>query len=504
MATDLGLGQPSGHMVRAARLSMRLGERLGLDVAQLAVLYDVSLLTYVGCPVYGNEAALVFGDDIDFRSGTYDVDLGARDGKRYMLGHAGTGGSAANRLKQSARLIATGGRGVAEQMANHCSAAGLLSDRLGLDPAVRAGIEQSYARWDGKGVPNGLQGDKLSLASRISHVADAAEVLERRLGLDTAIETINHRRGTHFDPDVIDALDAEPKTLFDGVADDSINRLVEIEPIERPALTDEALDAALAAIGDFCDLRVPFFAGHARGTAELAASAAKTLQLPRDDVRLLRRAAHIHDIGRFGVPGNVLTKAGPLNETDLERMRMHVYYVERIFARTEPLKRVGLVASMHHERMDGSGYHRGAAGAVITNPCRILAVADAYHAMLQFRPYRNALSPEQAAAEIKEDVAAGKFDPVAAQAVLEAAGHGHTSARSGGPAGLTVRECEVLAHLAGGLQNKGIARRLGISPKTVGNHVEHIYTKLGVTNRAGAALLAMQHGLVSTTNSGTA
>jgi HD-GYP domain-containing protein (c-di-GMP phosphodiesterase class II) len=496
LATDLGLGQPSEHMVRAARLSMRLGKRLGLDADQLAVLYDVSLLTYVGCPVYGNEAAMVFGDDIDFRSGTYDVDLGAGGGKRYMLSRAGSGRSGLSRFQQAARLMATGGRSVAEQMANHCSAAGLLADQLGLDPGVRVGVVESYARWDGKGVPRGLHGEQLSLASRISHVADAAEVLERRLGLDDAAEVIGSRSGTHFDPMITEALETDTRSLFDGIATDSIDELLELEPIERPALDEKELDEALATVGDFCDLRAPCFAGHARGTAELCAGAARLLQLPPEEARVLRRAAHVHDIGRFGVPGSVLIKPGPLTGTDLERMRMHVYWVERIFSRPDPLKRVGLVASMHHERMDGSGYHRAAAGSVITNPCRILAVADAYHAMLQDRPYRRALSPQDAAREIRTDTAAGRLDPVAAEAVLEAAGHGHASTRSGGPAGLTARECEILALLASGLPNKGIARRLAISPKTVGNHVEHIYTKLGVTNRAGAALLAMRHGIV--------
>lgn len=499
MATDLGLGQPCEHMVRSARLSMRLGDRLGLDTAQLAVLYDVSLLTHVGCPVYGNEAALVFGDDVEFRSGTYDVDLGARDGMRYMIGHAGRGSGLGNRANQKVRLIATGGRDVATQMANHCSAAGLLADRFGLDPGVRAGIEQSYARWDGKGVPKGLHGNQLSLASRVSHVAEAAEVLERRLGLDDAIEVIRSRGGTHFDPAVTDALATDPDALFKGIADDSVDHLRELEPIERPVLTEDELDSVLAAVGDFCDLRVPCFAGHARGTAELAAAAAEALQLPPERARVLRRAAHIHDVGRFGVPATVLAKPGPLTGADRERMRMHVYYTERIFSRPEPLHQVALVAAMHHERMDGSGYHRGAAGAVLTNPCRILAVADAYHAMLQPRPYRDALTPEDAAREVRAEVAAGRLDPLAAQAVLEGAGHrlGRNAARSGGPAGLTARECEVLALLATGLPNKGIARRLGIRPKTAGNHVEHIYTKLGVTNRAGAALLAMQHGVVS-------
>jgi HD-GYP domain-containing protein (c-di-GMP phosphodiesterase class II) len=499
LATDLGLGQPSEHMVRSARLSMRLGERLSLDTDQLAVLYDVSILTYVGCPVYGNEAAMVFGDDIDFRAGTYDVDLGAMEGMRYMLGHAGKGMPVLSRIGASVHLMATQGREVAEQMANHCSAAGLLADRLDLGAEVRAGIEHSYARWDGKGVPGGLHGDELSLASRISHVADASEVLERQLGLEDAVEVIRRRSGTHFDPEVVDALTKDPTTLFAGIAEDSVDALLDIEPVARPGLTDDELDAALAAVGDFCDLRTPCFAGHARGTADLAVRAATSLHMPAPEITTLRRAASIHDVGRFGVPAPVLAKPGPLTGTELERMRMHVYYVERIFSRPEPLKRVGLVASMHHERMDGSGYHRGASGAVLTNPCRILAAADAYHAMLQPRPYRGALTPEDAAREINADVAAGRLDPVAAQAVLEAAGHSAGGARSGGPAGLTARECEVLALLATGVPNKGIARELGISPKTVGNHVEHIYTKLGTTNRAGAALLAMQHGIVGAT-----
>ena len=497
LATDLGLGQPSEHMVRSARLSMRLGERLSLDTAQLAVLYDVALLTYVGCPVYGNEAAVVFGDDIDFRSGTYDVDLGARDGMRYLLGQAGREGSAGHRTRQRVGLVTSAGRRVAEQMANHCSVAGLLADQLGLDPDVRTGIEQSYARWDGKGVPRGLRGEQLSLASRISHVADAAEVLERRLGLDKTIAAIRSRSGTHFDPTVVEALATAPQSLFDGIADSSVDQVVDLEPIERPALTDDELDSSLAAVGDFCDLRMPCFAGHARGTAELSASAAEVLQLPTETARVLRRAAYIHDVGRFGVPANVLAKPGPLTGTDGERMRMHAYYVERIFNRPEPLRRVGLVASMHHERMDGSGYYRAATGAVLTNPCRILAVADAYTAMLHPRPYRSALTPEDAAREIRTDVAAGRLDPTAAQAVLEVAGHGRSTTRSGGPAGLTARECEVLALLTAGLVNKEIARRLNVSPKTVGNHIEHIYAKLGVANRAGAALLAIRHGVVS-------
>ena len=177
-------------------------------------------------------------------------------------------------------------------------------------------------------------------------------------------------------------------------------------------------------------------------------------------------------------------------------MRLHVYYVERIFNRPEPLRRIGLLAATHHERMDGSGYHRGVGGTMLSSPARVLAAADAYSAMRQPRPYRGRLTEAEAARSSRRTPADGRLDPVATDAVLAAAGHRAAARGPAGPAGLTARESEVLALLAQGLPNKGIARELGISPKTVGNHVERIYTKLGVSNRAGAAMYAMQYGIV--------
>ncbi len=102
LATDLGFGQPSEHMLRSARIGMRLGERLGLDTKELATLFDVSILTYVGCPVYGNEAALLFGDDIDFRADALEVDLAGFPAMVFMLRRAGHGTSAFNRARQAA------------------------------------------------------------------------------------------------------------------------------------------------------------------------------------------------------------------------------------------------------------------------------------------------------------------------------------------------------------------------------------------------------------------
>ena len=496
LATDLGFGQPPEHMLRSARVGMRLGERLGLDANDLATLYDVSILTYVGCPVYGNEAALLFGDDIDFRAHAVEVDLAGFPAMMFMLRRAGHGTSAFNRARQAASIMAGRGRQVVQQMADHCSAAGTLATRLGLSDDVRAGVEQAYARWDGQGVPGDLSGTGVSLAARVSHVAEACEVFQRTAGIEAAVDVVRARSGTHFDPEIATLVATDPESLFDDLDRDTVDELLAAEPVERPPLTDDELDRALEAIGDFCDLRCPFFAGHARGTADLVRGAGTVMQMPAADAGLAYRAALVHDAGRFGVPGSVWSKPGPLTASEQERARLHVYYVERIFNRPEPLRRIGLLAATHHERMDASGYHRGVGGTMLSSQARVLAAADAYSAMLQPRPYRGALSEAEAARELQADATHGRLDPVATDGVLAAAGHRVNRTRAGGPAGLTARESDVLALLAQGMPNKGIARELGLSPKTVSNHIEHVYSKLGVSNRTGAAMYAMQHGIV--------
>jgi HD-GYP domain-containing protein (c-di-GMP phosphodiesterase class II) len=496
LLTDLGFGQPSEHMLRSARIGMRLGERLGLDTAQLVTLYDVGLLTYVGCPTYGNEAAKIFGDDIDFRGHAVQQDLAGFPAMVFMLRRVGYGSSGFNRALQAAAFLATGGRAVVEQMAAHCAAAGALADRLGLGADVRAGIEQAYARWDGRGVPDTLAGADLSLAARISHVAETCEVFERTAGVDAAVDVVRSRSGTHFDPEVAKAATIGSESLFDGIGENTVAEVVTAEPVERAHLTDAELDSALEAIGDFCDLRCSFFAGHGQGTAALVATAAELLRMPPAEARLTYRAALVHDVGRFGVDASVWSHPGPLSASQRERMRMHVYYVERVFDRPAPLRRIGLLAATHHERMDGSGYHRGIAAAMLSSQARLLAAAHVYHAMRQPRPYRDVLTEAAARYQLQDEAARGRLDPLSVDAVLAAAGHRTSRARTEGPMGLTARESEVLGLLAQGLANKTIAKRLGISPKTVSNHVERVYAKLGVTNRAGAAMAAMQYGLV--------
>jgi DNA-binding CsgD family transcriptional regulator len=156
---------------------------------------------------------------------------------------------------------------------------------------------------------------------------------------------------------------------------------------------------------------------------------------------------------------------------------------------------VARIAVQHRERLDGSGYPRGLAGAGISREARVLAATDAYQSMREPRPHRPERSAEAAAVELRADVRAGLYDGDAVEAVLGAAGH-RVPRRREGPAGLTPREVDVLRLLARGLSNKEIAERLVISPKTVANHAEHIYAKIDASSRAAAGLFAMQQGLL--------
>jgi putative nucleotidyltransferase with HDIG domain len=250
----------------------------------------------------------------------------------------------------------------------------------------------------------------------------------------------------------------------------------------------------LGAIGDFGDLKCAFTVAHSRAVAELAAAAATHLGLSPVEVDVVRRAGLVHDLGRMGVPNSVWEKSGSLTESDWERIRLYPYLTGRILSRVHGLKEVAVVAQSHRERLDGSGYPRGLGGAALPITQRILAAADSYRGSLEERPHRPALIPEQAAVRLRKEAGAGRLGAAAVEAVMSVAGH-QPGRRAAGPAGLTAREVEILRLLSRGLTSTEIARRLVISAKTVRNHLEHIYVKIGVSNRTGAALFALEQGI---------
>jgi putative nucleotidyltransferase with HDIG domain len=399
-------------------------------------------------------------------------------------------------VRITAALLAEGNSGAAESMAAHCDVAATMAERLGLGPPLREPMRQLFARWDGKGEP-GLRGEQIALSVRLVQLADIAEAHRSAEGPEGALAMARKRAGTQFDPVLVAELDRHADDVFAGLEGETTwADVIAAEPTPSGPIPDDELDDALSVIADYTDLKSPLFRGHSRAVAGLAAEAAKQLGLPDADAVLARRAGLLHDLGRTGVPNSIWDKPGPLTDGERERVRLHPYYTERALARPASLARIGAIAAAHHERLDGSGYHRGLAGASLTMPARVLAAADAYHAMIEHRPHRPPHEPAQAAGELRREVRAGRFDADAAEAVLAAAGHRTTARRRSAPAGLTPRELEVLVLLARGASNREIAKALVIAEKTVSNHVEHIYAKIDVSTRAAAALYAMRQGLL--------
>jgi len=495
IAIDLGLGQPAEHMLRAALLASRLAQRLGLSEQQRGTTYYSTLLMWIGCTADSQEYARWFGDDIAVRSAAYLVDWSGLPFLRFLVDHVAEGQPVTRRAATLAGMMTDARGNLGRLLHSHCMSATLLAARLGLPREVQDAVACAFERYDGRGLPEGLSGDRIPLDMRIAQLADTAEVHDRLGGVPAAVAMAQSRRGGQFDPVVVDALVADAEALLDlpqGSA--AWAAALDCAPDRDEAVHGEALDETLAAIGDFVDLKCPFMLGHSRGVAELAGSAAGVMGMTSGEVTSLRRAAYVHDIGRLGVSNLIWSKDGPLDDADWERVRMHPYLGGRVLSRVPGMDAEAALVRAHHERPDGSGYPAGSRGTSLTRADRLLAAAVAYRSAIEPRPYREALEPGAAIERLRRRASAGQLDAEAVAAV--AAAVGGPSARPATPAGLTPREAEVLTLVAQGRSNRQIAASLSISEKTVRNHVEHLYAKIGVSNRVGASLFAIDHGFL--------
>jgi HD-GYP domain-containing protein (c-di-GMP phosphodiesterase class II)/DNA-binding CsgD family transcriptional regulator len=500
LALDLGLGQPMENFLHTCLLAVRLGTILGVDEEDLVDIYYLALIERLGCIAYADDAAAIFGDDITANSWLLITDQERpTEMLSALLQHVGKGESAFRRTRRLLNALVTLPRKTEEVFIGQCEVGQRLAERIGLRSHVQAALGQIHERWDGKGLPNRLNGEAILLSMRVVRIAQDAEIYHRLQGRDTALAVLRQRAGGLYDPLLVDRFCQHADQLFEEPDGLSIwEAVLAAEPGRCPCIPGARLDEVLRAVADFVDLKSPYTVGHSSGVAELAAAAARRCGLPEADVIAVQRAGLLHDLGRIGVSNAIWDKPGPLSEAEWERVRLHPYYTERVLARLKGLGQVCAIAPQHHERLDGSGYHRGLPASMLPMSARILAAADIYHALTEPRPHRAALSPEEAAAEVRRQVRAGRLDGEVVNALLVVAGHRIRSVRRAWIAGLSDREIEVLRLIVRGQSNRQIASRLSVSERTVEHHVEHIYSKIGVSTRAGATLFAMEHHLLST------
>jgi HD-GYP domain-containing protein (c-di-GMP phosphodiesterase class II) len=497
LATDLGTGYPLEHGLRTCLVAVRLAERADVDDETARCVYYLALLHSIGCTADAPEAARAYGDDLAPRA-SYTLIDGGRPNElmAWLWRTVRSEEPLPRRVPAFLGALAAGPARAREGLRSHCEVGHRLAGRLGMPDSVREGLTFVFERFDGKGLPDGVAGEEIPLAARLLHAARDADAFHLQGGTG-AVEALGRERsGRSLDPHIAALLVSHAEELFAGLDGAEVWReVVSCEPASVP-LSGEKLELACSGVADFADLKSAWTLGHSRGVAELAEAAAWRLGLDADAVTAVRCSALLHDVGRVGVSTAIWDKPGPLSGAEWEQVRLHPYYTERALARARELTELGHVACEHHERLDGSGYHRGLKSGQLSHAGRVIAAADCFEALTSDRPHRAARSADEAVAELGAEVAAGRLDGEVVEALLAAVGQGDAAVPRPQPAGLSEREVQVLRLLARGLSNRQMGAELGISPKTVGHHVQSIYSKVGVSTRAAAALFAVEHDLL--------
>lgn len=423
-ALDMTEGQPPGHSLRCCWIGLHLGRAIGLPEADLDDLYYALLLKDLGCS--SNAAricALYLADDRTFKHDFKLVGDSLPQALRFVLTQTGLKAGFAERVRAVIGILQNGGEIARDLIETRCQRGADIARRMRFSEAVAAGIRDLDEHWDGRGKPAGLEGDAISVFARIALLAQVADVFHASVGEAGAVEEVRRRRGTWFDPTLVDAFVglARERAFWSGLASPDLGpALFALEPGRRRLrLDDDYLDDIAGAFAQVVDAKSPYTHGHSRRVALFATMAAERMGLAPERRRWLRRAALLHDIGKLGVSNQVLDKPGRLDEAEWAAIRGHPGAGEAILSRIAALRGAAAVAGRHHERLDGRGYPLGLAGAALDLDTRIVAVADVFDALTADRPYRAAMPPGEALALMDRD-AGTALDPDALAALRQA------------------------------------------------------------------------------------
>jgi len=494
------MGQPEGQALRTCLLALGVAREMGLDQSQCADVYYVALLRFVGCNSHADrDAASGGGDEMAMRRVLATVISGeSQELASHVVRHLGAGLPGTKRVRVVAGMFAAGPKQARAVTTATCEVARMVATQLGLGAGLVRALGYQFEFWNGKGLPNGAAGEEIPIAARLVMVARDVDVVTRVGGWQLAEDILRRRRGRAYDPAVADAFHRHAWAILADIKEESLwDRVIDADPARSEALATDRLAAALQCFAQFADIKCWFTRDHSPDVSRLAGTAAASVGIDAAEVQSIAAAGLVQELGRTGIPSGTLENLRPLTRSQWESIRLSTYLTQRILGRCQGLEAVSAFASAHHERLDGSGYHRGLSGDQISKGARILAAADAFKALTSDRPWRTKLAPDEAARALGADVKQGKLAHDAVEAVLGAAGQVRALRRQPWPGGLSDREIEVLRLISLGRTNREVAEQLFLSPKTVGRHIENIYTKIGVSTRPAATLFAMQHQLLS-------
>lgn len=507
LTTDLATGVPFEKGLQVCLVADRLADELGLDAPTRAAVFQASLLRSIGCTSHAPENAEEFVDDTAFQAALKRLDPGDPEtfaGQLRDFGRwAGPGSDLAARFLEIAPTVGP------VAAASGCEVSRALAPELGAGERVLRALDEVYERWDGLGIPLGRSGEELGVEARVLHVAEQA-VLARATGAPGAArQELVRRAGGHLDPEIARVAVAAGAGLLQPLdAADLLSEVLAREPAPVAVVAGDAAPRLCRVLGTVADLKSTHLLGHSSFVARVAKGAGQRAGLATATLDDLACAALLHNLGCVVVPSSVLDcRPAELGVAGRERMRLQGYWTQRILERCPSLSDLAPLvrgASEHHASFAEGGYLDWRRSADLLPPAalpeagRLLEAAEAYASLAEPRPGREALPDAEIGALLEAAAWDGRLDPGAVDAVREVAAVAPAvgSSRS---ALLTAREVQVLGLAARGLTNRAIAQRLGISDRTVGHHLAHVYDKTGRRTRAGVAVWAVERGLLPRT-----
>ncbi len=408
-ALDITEGQPEGHCVRCCWIGMHVGEKLGMPAEQLWELYYTLLLKDLGCSSNASRICeLYLTDDLSFKRDFKWVDGSLPQVLRFILRHTGPSVGLVERLKALGGILSNGDEIAQELIQTRCTRGADIARQLRFPEGVAQGIHSLDEHWNGQGRPQGLKGSRIPIYSRISLLAQVIDVVNHSDGQSAAIQEIQKRQGSWFDPELVDAfIDIAQSTDFWAtLSSPAIEAQVfALEPGSHEVLLDEDyFDDIAEAFGKVVDAKSPYTAGHSARVGLYTSLLSEAMEIPEPRRRWLKRGALLHDVGKLGVSNSILDKPGKLDAAEWSAVQQHAAYTGAILGRISNFDELARISAAHHERLDGGGYPLGLKAADITLETRIITTADIFDAITAERPYRGAIPVDRTLSIMAESV----------------------------------------------------------------------------------------------------
>ena len=493
MATDMSAGNPPGTSMSATVVAVRIGRKLGLSESNLSSLFYAGLLRFIGCTSTSSETAeIALGDELSGYLALSRADPADPVSVRAELETVFAPDRPMEEKRALIDMIVDMGPDVMALGMPHCRQAVAIASRLPVPEDVSSILAKLEPRWDDLH-PVHPSGPELMPQTRLIEFAVVAELHRRAGGIVSMVDCSRSRRGGQFDPGAVDAFLSDPAGIVAGLAQgQEWQSFLDAEPGEICITNAHGMRAAAEALADFTDLKSPWFTGHSRKVAGLAFQASLACLDDEIACQSVFNGGLLHDIGKNAIPNGIWDKREPLTPPEEAQARTASFHTEQILAMTSSFSDLRELACSVNERRDGSGTHRRV--RLESGGAALVAAANRYQELTNDQPTRNALAGGEAAEELLREVHAGRLPHEETARVLECA-EGRRQAEQVWPDGITGREAQVLRKLSRGKTNKEIARDLRIAPKTVDNHLQNLYPKIGADSRTAAALYAMQMGM---------